>query len=111
VNEGMSALPPKADICRRIEHVCYVPLADIETKKVNNGAQAPIGSVLGRVAASEMQRRLCSFRASRPLRNDQNTSQHDRRDHQRGEGTAQGKSTMVQGLVEEITQSSTKRSG
>ena len=26
----MSALPPKADIRHRIEHVCFVPLADIE---------------------------------------------------------------------------------
>ena len=26
---SMSALHPKADICRRIEHVCFVPLADI----------------------------------------------------------------------------------
>ena len=24
----MSALPPKADICQRIEHVCFVPIAD-----------------------------------------------------------------------------------
>jgi hypothetical protein len=67
-------------------------------------------------AAFQMQCRLCSFGAwptmtTRPLRNDQNTADHDRRDHQRGEGTAQGKSTMVQGLVEEITQSGTKRSG
>jgi len=26
----MSALPPKADICQRIEHVCFVPIADIQ---------------------------------------------------------------------------------
>jgi hypothetical protein len=26
----MSALPPKADIRQRIEHVCFVPIADIE---------------------------------------------------------------------------------
>ena len=25
----MSALPPKADIRQRIEHVCFVPVADI----------------------------------------------------------------------------------
>ena len=25
----MSALPPKADICQRIEHVCFVPIADV----------------------------------------------------------------------------------
>ena len=25
----MSALPPKADIRQRIEHVCFVPLAEI----------------------------------------------------------------------------------
>jgi len=25
----MSALPPIADVCRRIEHVCFVPTADI----------------------------------------------------------------------------------
>jgi len=23
-------LPPKADICQRIEHVCFVPIADIQ---------------------------------------------------------------------------------
>jgi hypothetical protein len=28
---GMSALPPKADIRQRIEHVCFVPEADIDT--------------------------------------------------------------------------------
>ena len=28
----MSALPLKADIRRRIEHVCFVPLADIGAK-------------------------------------------------------------------------------
>jgi hypothetical protein len=26
---SMSALPPKADIRQRIEHVCFVPLTDI----------------------------------------------------------------------------------
>jgi hypothetical protein len=26
----MSALPPEADIRQRIEHVCFVPIADIE---------------------------------------------------------------------------------
>jgi len=26
----MSALPPKAHICQRIEHVCFVPIADIQ---------------------------------------------------------------------------------
>jgi hypothetical protein len=26
---SLSALPPKADICQRIEHVCFVPIADI----------------------------------------------------------------------------------
>jgi hypothetical protein len=30
---SMSALPPKADIRQRIEHVCFVPLADTETCK------------------------------------------------------------------------------
>jgi hypothetical protein len=25
----MSALPPKADIRQRIEHVCFVPIADV----------------------------------------------------------------------------------
>ena len=25
----MSTLPPKADIRQRIEHVCYVPIADV----------------------------------------------------------------------------------
>jgi hypothetical protein len=25
----MSALPPKADIRQRIDHVCFVPIADI----------------------------------------------------------------------------------
>ena len=28
----MSALPPKADIRQRIEHVCFVPLADLCTR-------------------------------------------------------------------------------
>jgi hypothetical protein len=29
----MSALPPKADICQRIEHVCFVPKADISAQR------------------------------------------------------------------------------
>ena len=28
---SLSALPPKADIRQRIEHVCFVPIADIQT--------------------------------------------------------------------------------
>ena len=28
----MSALPPKADIRQRIEHVCFVPIADIVSR-------------------------------------------------------------------------------
>jgi hypothetical protein len=30
----MSALPPKADIRQRIEHVCFVPLADISHEHI-----------------------------------------------------------------------------
>jgi hypothetical protein len=29
----MSALPPKADIRQRIEHVCFVPIADIRDSR------------------------------------------------------------------------------
>jgi len=32
----MSALPPKADIRQRIEHVCFVPKADILTKPLSD---------------------------------------------------------------------------
>jgi hypothetical protein len=32
----MSALPPKADIRQRIEHVCFVPIADIEWLGLHN---------------------------------------------------------------------------
>jgi hypothetical protein len=31
----MSALPPEADIRQRIEHVCFVPKADIRENRVN----------------------------------------------------------------------------
>jgi hypothetical protein len=30
VQNGMSALPPKADMCGALAHVCFVPIADIE---------------------------------------------------------------------------------
>ena len=29
VQNGMSALPPKADMCSATRHVCFVPIADI----------------------------------------------------------------------------------
>jgi hypothetical protein len=29
VQKGMSALPPKADICSALAHVCFGPIADI----------------------------------------------------------------------------------
>jgi hypothetical protein len=29
VQSGMSALPPKADMCGALAHVCFVPKADI----------------------------------------------------------------------------------
>ena len=29
VQNGMSALPPKADMCSALAHVCFVPKADI----------------------------------------------------------------------------------
>jgi hypothetical protein len=29
VQNGMSALPPKADICSALAHVCFGPIADI----------------------------------------------------------------------------------
>ena len=29
VQKGMSALPPKADMCGALAHVCFVPIADI----------------------------------------------------------------------------------
>ena len=43
----MSALPPKADIRQRIEHVCFVPIADIrdERFRVANPYAALIGGV------------------------------------------------------------------
>jgi hypothetical protein len=34
---SLSALPPKADIRQRIEHVCFVPLADIGLCKCRQG--------------------------------------------------------------------------
>jgi hypothetical protein len=37
----MSALPPKADVRQRIEHVCFVPIADIRKSKAPGfGVQA-----------------------------------------------------------------------
>jgi hypothetical protein len=32
----MSALPPKADISRRLPHVCFVPIADIRGLRKNS---------------------------------------------------------------------------
>ena len=29
VQQGMSALPPRADMCSALTHVCFVPMADI----------------------------------------------------------------------------------
>src|SRR6476620_10887442 len=45
---------------------------------------------------------------ARPLRNDENTADHDQCDHCGSNWTAQGKSTMVQWLVEEIAQGSSQ---
>jgi hypothetical protein len=38
---SMSALPPKADIRQRIEHVCFVPLTDILAMKTNAAEGLP----------------------------------------------------------------------
>jgi hypothetical protein len=43
----MSALPPKADIRQRIEHVCYVPKADINALASNSSSAASIEKELG----------------------------------------------------------------
>jgi hypothetical protein len=49
----MSALPPKADIRQRIEHVCFVPLTDIES---DCPASAPLRQIVrieeGRISGS-----------------------------------------------------------
>jgi hypothetical protein len=36
----MSALPPKADILQRIEHVCFVPIADIAQQPMSLSVRA-----------------------------------------------------------------------
>jgi hypothetical protein len=36
----MSVLPPKADIRQRIEHVCFVPIADIDALASNSTSAA-----------------------------------------------------------------------
>ena len=33
----MSALPPKADMCGALAHVCFVPIADIRAAMAANG--------------------------------------------------------------------------
>ena len=43
----MSALPPRADIRQRIEHVCLVPIADI-TEAAAGAGQDRRGGVLVR---------------------------------------------------------------
>jgi hypothetical protein len=43
----MSAFPPEADICQRIEHVCFVPIADIVQSR---------GFLLAKVARCGMSR-------------------------------------------------------
>ena len=37
----MSALPPKADICSALAHVCFVPIADIAIAKWDLGGCRP----------------------------------------------------------------------
>ena len=39
-----------------------------------------------------------------PLWDEENEADHDCRDHQSGDGAAQGEPAMVQGLVEEIAE-------
>ena len=34
VQKGMSALPPKADMCSATSDVCFVPIADIRARQV-----------------------------------------------------------------------------
>jgi len=35
----MSALPPKADVCSAIVHVCFGPIADIARHSINSSAR------------------------------------------------------------------------
>jgi len=46
----MSALPPKADMCSALAHVCFGPIADIQYTT----AQSTLTVVLGRAASSHI---------------------------------------------------------
>ena len=41
----MSALPPIADMCSAIAHVCFVPIADID-RRLGNVCLVPSGTFL-----------------------------------------------------------------
>ena len=50
----MSALPSKADICRRIEHVCFVPETDIaiEPRRTSSGKSSDTTLVASLLSSS-----------------------------------------------------------
>ena len=48
----MSALPPKADICQRIEHFCFVPIADIHAGASTHLAASLLGRFQGKVSCA-----------------------------------------------------------
>ena len=51
----MSALPPKADIRQRIEHVCFVPIADITEAAAGAGILQVVESWASNDCASKAQ--------------------------------------------------------
>ena len=86
VQKAMSALPPKADICSALAHVCFVPIADIRSSEVPSvrfirglkmHQQAVIGLIGGmswessaeyyRIINREVRRRLGGVHSARTL--------------------------------------------
>src|SRR5262245_34038427 len=52
LQEPMSALPPKADMCGAIAHVCFGPKADIKPNKLARPTQKPRANAISKVPCS-----------------------------------------------------------
>ena len=68
VQTGMSALPPKADICSAIVHVRFVPEADIAPAAHSNKAAGNAGTqrTRGDIAFAEMTVRCVASAMAMP---------------------------------------------
>ena len=66
VQNGMSALTPKADMCGATRHVCFVPIADIALYSITSSASSCIECVRFSDLLVSTYVLFCSFGAKKP---------------------------------------------